>query len=239
MKPFTHYRVCGILFKLGLSVFAGFAKFGKGGRAFDRIAVRLELGKSMGKRLCKICWEMVEENGPCNAKVKCDKDFGNGGTTTSDKDIGVGPDVLPAGAWTGSSATWEIVSDIGSGFKKVYAKCILSLEKSYDLPGTDFQMVCPMQDHVNPKIVAAKVEAFKNKAPDKNPVVPVVYNKSTGHVTINGDGHHTFVACLKAQVPVCLYLYKVPFAGQHKDWRTCSYKEFSLNPAGATGTKFT
>ena len=192
----------------------------------------------MAKTMCKVCWEMVDEAGPCPKKV-CDKDFSSSGVTdTTGAGVdGLDADVLPAGAWSGSGASWELVQE-GTGFKKVYAKCLLSFDSSKDVPGTNFQVVCPMQDHVNPDIVADKVAAFKKKAPGKHPVVPVVYNKKTGRVTINGDGHHTFVACLISKVPVMLYLYKVPFAGAHKDWTTCTYKKFTKNPAGATGTKF-
>ena len=64
------------------------------------------------------------------------------------------------------------MSNVGSGFKKVYAQCDMSFPDAKDVPGTDFQL----------------------KSPDQIPVVPVLFNKSTGRVTINGDGHHTFVA---------------------------------------------
>ena len=192
----------------------------------------------MPKKMCKTCWEMVEETGPC-PKNLCQKDFSSAGVEAPAPDgaDGLPADVLPAGAWTGASANWEVMTK-GTGFKRVYAQCLLSFPDPKDVPGTDFQLVCPMQQHVNPDIVASKVAGFQQKAPDKYPVVPVVYNQKTGRVTINGDGHHTFVACLKSKTPVLLWLYKVPYAGTHKDWKTCTYKAFAQNPAAATGTRF-
>ena len=195
-------------------------------------------------QLCKVCWETIgPKDSNCKSKnsaLKCGMDFGVGAEASAAAATGDEVEgVLPAGAWSKAPSSFvPYDGSKGTGFKKVYAKCVLSFDKPMDVPGTDFELVCPMQTHVNPDIVDAKIAEFKSLKSSVTPVVPVVYNNKTGRVTINGDGHHTFVACLKSKRPVCLLLYKTPYAGTHKNWKQCTYKKFDQNQAAHTGTKF-
>jgi hypothetical protein len=126
----------------------------------------------------------------------------------------------------------------GTGFNAVYAGRLYKPDKPIDVPGTSFNYILPNQQHVNPKIVAAKLAAWGEAGPPGTPIVPLMIDRKSGKLMIGGDGHHTFVACLKGGFTVQLDLKKTPFATSATDWSYCTYKEFELNPAGKTGSHY-
>jgi hypothetical protein len=132
----------------------------------------------------------------------------------------------------------EVNPPEGTGFNAVYARRIYRPDKPIDVPGSSYNYILPNQQHVDPKIVNAKLEAWGESGPPSTPVVPLIIDRKSGKLMIGGDGHHTFVACLKAGFAVQLELKKTPFATNATDWTYCTYKAFSLNPAAKTGTKY-
>ncbi|MEL6366158.1 MAG: hypothetical protein AAFR11_15085 [Pseudomonadota bacterium] len=127
-----------------------------------------------------------------------------------------------------------------TGLQKLVGKYTLSYGGPKDVPGTGYDDVCPCQKHVNPDIVADKVDMFA-KTTDKTPSVPVFRNTNTGKLTILGDGHHTFVAALKSATPVILYLFEAKAYSSigHSNWKSCTYEKFDVQAAAKTGTKMT
>lgn len=181
--------------------------------------------------ICKKCGEFSNDN----AVVSC----------PSCSNVREGASAPKAAAKTGTDFPFEPVANgegpfKSTGLQRLVGKYTLSYGESKDVPGTGYADVCPCQQHVNPDIVASKVEIF-SKTKGKTPAVPVFKNPNSGKLTILGDGHHTFVASLKSGTPVILYLFEAKAFGSigHSSWKSCTYQKFDQNAAAKTGTKMT
>ena len=126
-----------------------------------------------------------------------------------------------------------------TGLQKLIGQYTLTYDASKDVPGTGYSDVCPCQTHVNPDIIASKVEEFRKHA-GKSPSVPVFINPTSNKLTILGDGHHTFCAALKSSTPIILWLFDAKAFGSlgHRDWVACTYEKFQQQAAAKTGSKY-
>jgi hypothetical protein len=116
----------------------------------------------------------------------------------------------------------------------VVGRMLLAYAYRLDIPGTNYCTILPAQWEVSRKIVAEKCrELLAREANGVYPFVTVRKNTkktiwgepaSGGHRMVLGeDHHHTFVAALKSQVPVWLYLLQTPAHDETPDWTVCKY----------------
>jgi hypothetical protein len=106
-------------------------------------------------------------------------------------------------------------------------KCLLRYAESLDIPGTAYNDILPTQPGVSRTIVQNKINEFKDLDPAKGqyPYTIVGKYKRYRGLSLQDDGHHTFVAALKARVPIMLYLVKAEMmGGVFPNWKECKYE---------------
>lgn len=137
-----------------------------------------------------------------------------------------GPVGDPVGEFT------RVAEPYGTGLWKVTEESIYTPSGPTEVPGTAFNVLAPGQDHVNMRIVEAKLEAGL----PATPVVPVARSPS-GELNLT-DKHHTFVAAMALGRPVKLAITRMGLASmgrRRSSWKQCSWKGFEKPGAAARG----
>jgi hypothetical protein len=109
---------------------------------------------------------------------------------------------------------------------------LLKYNDSLNIPGTNYCTVLPQQATVARDIVEKRCKELGNG--EKYPMVCVATVAKTSYFTdqplesygplvLDDDGHHTFVAALKAKVPIWLYLKDTEWDSYLKNWTGCTY----------------
>ena len=117
---------------------------------------------------------------------------------------------------------------------RAVGKMLLAYAHPLDIPGTNYCTVLPGQDKVKRSIVDEKCRLLlEGKAKGEYPMVAVRKNtknnmddepsRSGFRLIIAEDHHHTFVAALRSQVPIWLYLLRNRAVDDIPDWTYCRY----------------
>jgi len=184
-------------------------------------------------KICGTCGEFTKDDIVCD---KCGKPLADtalssaharSGTTAQTVSIATGGGISP-------SQFVAPASQVKNARRTVAGIYRYRPPTSIDVPGTGYDTICPCQSHVNPNIVAEKIELF-SKQPDSVPVLAVIY-RADGTLGLAGDGHHTLVAALRAQITMELQLVTFGIAHGPANWRGTTYNEFTENAAAAKGT---
>jgi hypothetical protein len=136
-----------------------------------------------------------------------------------------GDDNLPPGF----GAMIEFTPTTGSTYR---GSMVLKYPGQIDIPGTPYCHVLPRQPEVKRTIVDEKETLLLNG--QLKAVIGVAktskllgltddVNPNYGRLVIAEDGHHTFVAALRAGLPVTLMLYADTRSYPFKDWTECKY----------------
>ena len=118
---------------------------------------------------------------------------------------------------------------LGSGNWAIKGLMTYSPSGPLNIPGSDFDDICPGQDHVNKAIVEQKLQ----DGMASTPVIPAAINEN-GQIFLL-DKHHAFVACMALGKSVKIGLTPMPGQEGRASWGDCTWASFSKKPVPGAG----